>query len=157
MVEAEEAPSLSDIMNPPKKEAPPVEPKSEPTLEEATNKCVLGKPDCGLLTDNMALMWGDVKDSVDELTAVMAENQANCKAMEELHNKEIETWQGVLSGKNVELTEATGALNANTEEQGERALEKTMIEKEYQEVHGECVAVLHDILFTKICGVKVVR
>ena len=46
---------------------------------------VLGRPDCGLLTDNMALMWGDVKDSVDELTAVMATNQANCKAMEELH------------------------------------------------------------------------
>lgn len=132
-------------------------PKTEPSADEAANKCVLGKPDCGLLTDNMALMWGDVKDSVDELTAVMAENQANCKAMEELHNKEIETWQGVLSGKNVELTEATGALNANTEEQGERIIEKNMLEKEYTEVHGECEAVLHDILFTKICGVKVVR
>jgi len=135
----------------------PVPPKTEPTADEAAGKCVLGRPDCGLLTDNMALMWGDVKDSVDELTAVMATNQANCKAMEELHNKEIETWQGVLQGKNVELTEATGALNANTEEQTERVAEKTMIEKEYQEVHGECVAVLHDILFTKICGVKVVR
>merc|ERR1719498_1861955 len=106
--------------------------RRQPTADDAAGKCVLGRPDCGLLTDNMALMWGDVKDSVDELTAVMATNQANCKAMEELHNKEIETWQGVLQGKNVELTEATGALNANTEEQTERVAEKVMIEKEYQ-------------------------
>ena len=38
-------------------------------------RCVLGKPDCGLLTDNMALMWGDCKDAVDELTTIMAENE----------------------------------------------------------------------------------
>merc|ERR1719440_2351816 len=146
MVEAEEAPSLSDIMNPPKKEAPPVEPKSEPTLEEATNKCVLGKPDCGLLTDNMAMMWGDVKDSVDELTSIMAENEAQCKATEEMHNGEITTWQATLSQKNVELTEGTGSLNTNTEEQAERQSEKLMLEKEYEEVYGECKAVLHEIL-----------
>ena len=52
---------------------------------------------------------------------VMATNQANCKAMEELHNKEIETWQGVLQGKNVELTEATGALNAKNRQLIERS------------------------------------
>jgi len=157
IVEEEKAPTLSDIMNPPKEEAPPVEPKKEPTLEEATNKCVLGKPDCGLLTDNMALMWGDVKDSVDELTSIMAENEAQCKATEELHNGEITTWQATLSQKNVELTEATGSLNTNTEEQAERQAEKLMLENEYEEVHGECEAVLHEILFTNICGVKTVR
>merc|ERR1719321_135791 len=63
----------------------------------------------------------------------------------------------LLSSKNVELTDATGALNGDTEEQSEKITEKTMIEKEYEEVHGECEAVLHDILFTKICGTKTVR
>merc|ERR1719487_2653631 len=98
---AKEAPSLSDIMNPTE---PPVvtPPKAEPTLEEATNKCVLGKPDCGLLTDNMALMWGEVKDAVDELTAVMAQNEAECKATSDMHNGEISMWQGINSQKNVE-------------------------------------------------------
>merc|ERR1719321_2659951 len=63
----------------------------------------------------------------------------------------------LLSSKNVELTDATGALNGDTEEQSEKISEKTMIEKEYEEVHGECEAVLHEILFTKICGTKTVR
>merc|ERR1719421_337801 len=32
-----------------------------------------------------------------------------------------------------------------------------MLEKEYEEVWGECQAVLHEILFTQICGTKTVR
>merc|ERR1719359_2552734 len=121
IVEEEKAPTLSDIMN------PPMEPKKEPTLEEATNKCVLGKPDCGLLTDNMALMWGEVKDAVDELTAIMAENEANCKATSDMHNGEISMWQGINSQKNVELSDATGALNAHTEEQTESQASKDLL------------------------------
>jgi uncharacterized protein YegL len=155
--DAAEKPSMSDIMNPPPTTAAPVPPKTEPAPEEAANKCVLGKPDCGLLTDNMALMWGDCKDAVDELTTIMAENEKQCKATEDLHNGEITTWQTALSQKNVELTEATGSLNTNTEEQSERQAEKQMLEKEYEEVWGECQAVLHEILFTQICGTKTVR
>lgn len=152
----EEPPSLSDIMNP--TEAPVITPpKTEPLPGEAATKCVLGKADCGLLTDNMALMWGEVKDAVDELTSVMAENEAHCKSVEEMHNGEITTWQSVNSQKNVELTDATSSLNSNTEEQSESQASKKMLEKEYEEVHGECEAVLHEILFTKICGTKIVR
>jgi Mg-chelatase subunit ChlD len=117
----------------------------------------MGEAGCGLLTDNFAQMWGDIKDSVDELKAVMAANQAACKAREDALNTEIASMTSMLSQKNVELTEATGALNGDTEEQSEKITEKTMIEKEYEEVHGECTAVLHDILFTKICGTKTVR
>merc|ERR1719160_700907 len=153
----EAPPSLSDIMNPPKEAAPRVPPKTEPGLEAAANKCVLGKPDCGLLNDNMAMMWGEVKDAVDELTSIMAENEKQCQETEKMHNGVITTWQAALSQKNVELTEATGSLNTDTEEQSERQSEKLMIEKEYEEVHGECEAVLHEILFTNICGVKTVR
>jgi hypothetical protein len=149
-------PSLSDIMNP--TEAPVLAPpKAAPTLEEAKNKCVLGKPDCGLLTDNMALMWGEVKDAVDELTAVMAANEAQCKATSDSHNGEISMWQGINSQKNVELSEATGALNSHTEEQTESQASKDELTKEYDDVMGECQAVLHEILFTKICGTQTVR
>ena len=55
---------------------------------------------------------------------------ARCKATEDLHNGEITTWQTALSQKNVELTEATGSLNTNTEEQSERQAEKQMLENE---------------------------
>jgi uncharacterized protein YegL len=151
------APTLEEVMNPPPPVPEPVPPKTEPTKAEAQDKCVLGKPDCGLLTDNMSIMWGECKDAVDELTSIMAANEKQCKATNDLHNSVITTWQAALSQKNVELTEATGSLNTNTEEQAERQAEKLMIEKEYEEVHGECVAVLHEILFTNICGVKTVR
>ena len=117
----------------------------------------MGEAGCGLLTDNFAQMWGDIKDSVDELKSVMSMNQANCKAREDALNAEIASMTAMLSQKNVELTEATGALNGNTEEQSEKISEKTLIENEYEEVHGECVAVLHDIMFSKICGTKTVR
>merc|ERR1719272_364268 len=54
-----------DWMNP-EPEYEVVEAATEPDAQKAADKCVNSKPDCGLLNDNMALMWGDVKDSVDE-------------------------------------------------------------------------------------------
>jgi len=142
----------------PKEEGPaPVPAATEPDPADAATKCVMGEAGCGLLTDNFAQMWGDIKDSVDELKSVMSMNQANCKAREDALNAEIASMTAMLSQKNVELTEATGALNGNTEEQSEKISEKTLIENEYEEVHGECVAVLHDIMFSKICGTKTVR
>merc|ERR1719428_1555570 len=57
----------------PEGEAMMVPPETEPTKQERMDKCVLGKPDCGLLNDNMAMMWGDIKDSVDELEWIMSE------------------------------------------------------------------------------------
>ena len=46
--------------------------KEEPAEEGQMNMCGLGKPNCGLLNDNISLMWGEVKDSVDKLDALMA-------------------------------------------------------------------------------------
>merc|ERR1719443_1278673 len=37
-------------------------------------KCPMTPPDCGLLHDNMSLMWGKFKDLVDELQAEMDKN-----------------------------------------------------------------------------------
>merc|ERR1719424_2371777 len=37
-------------------------------------KCPTEPPDCGLLHDNMSLMWGKFKDLVDELQAEMDKN-----------------------------------------------------------------------------------
>merc|ERR1719321_1744791 len=40
-------------------------------VEKQANKCANTKPNCGLLHDNFASMWGDMKDLVDETTARM--------------------------------------------------------------------------------------
>merc|ERR1719313_953512 len=39
--------------------------------EGQSKKCVLGKVNCGLLHDNMSIMWGEFKDEVDKLIAIM--------------------------------------------------------------------------------------
>jgi len=153
---AEEPPSLSDIMNP--TEAPKVTPpKTSRSKAKMGQKCVLGKADCGLLNDNMALMWGDIKDAKDELKSIMSDNQAHCKEVRNMHNTEISTYKAAGDQKNVELSEATGSLNTNTEEQSESIESKKMLSEEYRKVWGDCKEILHEILFTNICGTKTVR
>merc|ERR1719390_369132 len=46
-------------------------PPPKKTLDKQANKCANAKPNCGLLHDNFAAMWGDMKDLVDETTARM--------------------------------------------------------------------------------------
>merc|ERR1719265_2372542 len=55
------------------------------------------------------------------------------------------------------LSEATANKNADLEEMAKKEEEFRLLEKEYKEVWGECVAVISEILFTDICGVKQVR
>ena len=38
-----------------------------PPASKQAKKCSRGKVNCGLLHDNMSLMWGEMKDAVDEL------------------------------------------------------------------------------------------
>merc|ERR1719219_299781 len=38
-------------------------------------KCIDGEPNCGLLHDLMSLEWGKFRDSFDEMTKTMNENQ----------------------------------------------------------------------------------
>jgi hypothetical protein len=120
-------------------------------------KCTLGKPNCGLLHDNMSIMWGKFKDAVDEQQDIM---DANAKAWENLQ-ADFDTQMEVFvtsDGNFAEmLSEATANKNADLEEQAKKDQEFQLLEAEYKEVWGECVAVISEILFTDICGVKTVR
>jgi len=47
---------------------PPPPPPKIPTGDELKPpKCVSGKANCGVLHDNMSVMWGEMKDAVDSL------------------------------------------------------------------------------------------
>lgn len=37
-------------------------PRNAPTGKKQANKCTRGKVNCGLLHDNMSLMWGEMKE-----------------------------------------------------------------------------------------------
>merc|ERR1712151_525531 len=79
-------------------------------------KCVDGTPNCGLLHDLMSLEWGKFRDSFDELTAEMNQNQELFDTTKRNINEEMT----VISEQKTEhmevLANAISAINADTEE-----------------------------------------
>jgi len=120
-------------------------------------KCSLAKPNCGLLHDNMSLMWGEMKDAVDELQAKMDDDTAHHR--EELGALNMQ--KGVLIDAKTtcqtNLAEATSKLNANLEEQSKKQEEERAFSKEFKEVWGECQSTLDELIYTRSCGVRKVR
>merc|ERR1719159_902914 len=55
------------------------------------------------------------------------------------------------------LSEAIGNKQADTQESAKKNEEHRLLEHQYKQVWGECIAVISEILFTDICGVKTVR
>merc|ERR1719446_1276740 len=75
MVQAEptqEATTTAGLPTPP---VPKMKVEKHVSMEWGALKCSDDPPDCGLLHDNMSLMWGKFKDLVDELQAEMDKNK----------------------------------------------------------------------------------
>jgi hypothetical protein len=70
-VEKHEMTKLEDAQN------PQVATNNPPARGRQANKCSRGKVNCGLLHDNMSLMWGEMKDAVDELQDKMDNDEKN--------------------------------------------------------------------------------
>lgn len=138
--------------------ADPVKGSSAPaSARKQANKCVTGKPNCGLLHDNMSLMWGEMKDAVDRLNAQMRKNADAFRKKNENWNAQIQMHTTSKTTHGQSLAEASSNIAADGEEQVKKEQEDRRIEAEYKKVWGECVASMKEILFTKICGVKKVR
>jgi hypothetical protein len=56
-----------------------------------------------------------------------------------------------------QLNEALSNKAADVEEQNAKAAEERLLQKEFDEVWGECKATIYEILYTDIGGVLVVR
>lgn len=130
----------------PEKGGPPLPPK-----------CVLGKPNCGLLHDNMSLMWGKFKDSVDELQVKIDNDLKNWKNLQADYNQQKELYTGQSGAMDQQLAEATSKQATDRSESTEKATEHRLLEKEFKEKWGECQATMYEILHTDICGVLTVR
>merc|ERR1719181_1366752 len=105
-------------------------PKGEPPPPP---KCVLGKPNCGLLHDNMSIMWGKFKDAVDELQVKMDEDLKNWKGLEADFNQQIELFTSQSATMDGQLSEATGNQQADRSESTEKATEHHLLEEEFKE------------------------
>jgi len=127
------------------------------SARKQSKKCSLGRPNCGLLHDNMSLMWGEMKDAVDKLDSKMRKE-------EKAWNKKLDNWNDQISlatgNKETSQGHLSGAIAEQTSDQAEqdkKEQEERRLEDEFAVQWGACVAEIEEILFTKFCGVKSAR
>jgi hypothetical protein len=125
--------------------------------EGQSKKCVLGKVNCGLLHDNMSIMWGEFKDEVDKLTAIM--NQ-KAQEWEDLKRTLLDEKKNLVEAKvtlEAQKNEAMGHKMSDLSEQSDKNKERIILHEEFEEFWGECQATIYEIMYTDICGVLTVR
>lgn len=114
-------------------------------------------PDCGLLHDKLSLMWGEFKDSVDELTMEMAKNEDKWRELKQSLNAQIE----LLGNKNSRfkqlLKEARSNLASDRQEKKEKEKEKKTLDEEYQAYMKQCKRRIEWIMYQDMCAIRVVR
>merc|ERR1719265_2145327 len=120
-------------------------------------KCPTTPPDCGLLHDNMSLMWGKFKDLVDELQAEMDKNLFEFTMLKMDLNQQLEILRNSKARFTMELNEATASLNADREEMGEKEKEREKIELEYKIYMSKCKKRIEWIFFQDFCAYLVIR
>merc|ERR1719236_384145 len=114
-------------------------------------------PDCGLLHDNMSLMWGKFKDLVDELQAEMDKNLFEFNMLKMNMNQQLEVLRNSKARFIMELNEATASLNADREEMAEKEEEREKLELEYKVYMSKCKKRIEWIFFQDFCAYLVIR
>merc|ERR1712196_127335 len=128
-----------------------------PPKKKQSRKCSRGRVNMCLINDNMSLMWGEMKDAVDELTDIMKRKEnAHEEFMRDM-NDQLKTETDTKNKCTDNLNEATGRRNQVTEEQAGKDDEKDEVSKEFKKVWGNCKATLNKLIYTKMCGVRIVR
>jgi len=143
---------------PPQKPKTAAEGSSKPASKrKQAKKCSLGRPNCGLLHDNMSIMWGGMKDAVDALDTKM-------RREEKIWNKKLENWNSQISlatgnkeTSQGHLSSAMAEQTADLAEQDKKEQEERRLEAEFRKGWAQCKNEMNEILFTKFCGVKAAR
>jgi hypothetical protein len=120
-------------------------------------KCPTEPPDCGLLHDNMSLMWGKFKDLVDELQAEMDKNLFEFTILKENLNQQLEVLRNSKARFIMELNEATASLNSDREEMAEKEEQRKTLEHEYKVYMSHCKKRIEWIFFYDFCSYMVIR
>jgi len=131
---------------------------SKPASEsKQANKCTLGKPNCGLLHDNMSLTWGEMKDEVDKLNKKMVRRRTRWEDLKANLEGQIKTQKKTQEQHESDLAEASKLMSEDMDEQQRKEKEKRGEEELLFKKKASCKTVIEEILFTKICGVIKVR
>lgn len=137
--------------------ATPTQAPTVPPTPGSSRKCVMEPADCGLLTDSMSLLWGEMKDSLDELQAKMVRAEAEHQEFMSDLRLQMETLTDNKGHTSEQLAEATANLNGLEEELKQKRKEKWEMQAEFKRTSKECTKEIHEILYTDICGVRKVR
>merc|ERR1719346_549655 len=129
----------------------------DPHPEGQWKKCVDGTPNCGLLHDLMSLEWGKFRDSFDELTAEMTQNQEEYDNAKRNINEEITVITEQKTKHQEVLAKTISDINADTEEMNEKDEQKRDLTHEYDLTLKIFSEKITEILYTKICAVRKVR
>jgi len=133
---------------------PATQPRSP---EKQASRCRNAKPDCGLLYDTFALLWGGMKDLVDETTQKIAADDAAWKSLNSGFNAQLESLSTEMGDLSALFAEATSDAISDTESQTAKQKQQKQLAAIYKETMSECKETLRQILYTDICGTIKVR
>lgn len=114
-------------------------------------------PDCGLLHDKLSLLWGEFKDSVDELTMEIAKNKDKWEELKDSLNAQISLLSKKKGKFNQLLAEARSNLASDRQEKKDKQKEKRTLDEEYQAFMTQCKRRIEWIMYQDMCAIKVVR
>mmetsp|Transcript_64622 Transcript_64622/g.173035 ORF Transcript_64622/g.173035 Transcript_64622/m.173035 type:complete len:1004 (-) Transcript_64622:16-3027(-) len=136
---------------------PEIQPaRVDPPAAQQAFKCTVAEPDCGLLNDNMALFWGEVKDRYDAKMAELVAAKAACAQQSTTINEETALWNALLQERNTELGEATSEQSEATQTQIDKQREQRELQNEFTMIDTKCTHTIGEIM-TNLCGLRKVR
>jgi len=119
--------------------------------------CGPDPPDCALLHDKLSLMWGEFRDSVDELTMEMMKNQFEFEEIKSNLNSQITMLTTSKSRFSQLLSEARSNLAADGGEIKEKNTQKQELDGQYYKFMRKCKKRIAWILGQDMCAIKTVR
>merc|ERR1719502_1382793 len=127
-----------------------VPPAKKPPAKKQQGKCASAKPDCAVLHDVFASLWGEMKDLVEAKQEKMDHDMAVWKKTEANFNSQLSMMALQMGQTQAILAEATSSKATETDEQTKKVLEKQALQKEYDEYMAECRHRKEYIFWTEI-------
>merc|ERR1719498_2054643 len=109
-------------------------------------------PDCALVHDAFARIWGGMKDSTEEFSQRLVWDdvvQRGLEAKVNLQLQAITNQQGELQSA---LAEATSSMATEVEAQTQKVAQAKTLERVYKKTRRECKATAEQIKFVEMCG-----
>eukprot|EP00747_Dinoflagellata_sp_TGD_P133961 gnl/TRDRNA2_/TRDRNA2_175267_c2_seq62.p1 gnl/TRDRNA2_/TRDRNA2_175267_c2~~gnl/TRDRNA2_/TRDRNA2_175267_c2_seq62.p1 ORF type:complete len:975 (-),score=237.66 gnl/TRDRNA2_/TRDRNA2_175267_c2_seq62:198-3122(-) len=139
--------------------APPVTvaPAMGPPKNKVQHKCASAKPNCAVLHDVFASLMGEMKDLVEAKEEQIAQDVRAFTSEKANFNSQLSMSALQMGQSQTILAEATSSKATDTDEQTQKLLQKSALQKEYEKVMHACKKRKAYIFWTEICGIVKVR